>query len=346
MIVIIAFICAFVVSYALTFGLRCYALKHNVLDIPEHRSSHTSPTPRGGGIAIVIATLGGLLLLAAVSIIAFNDVYPLLCAGALTAVLGFTDDHKSLPAKWRLLFHFLAAMLGLLFLGSLPAIDIFGYQLHDGWLGWIFILFYLVWMLNLYNFMDGINGLAGSQTVSFSVLTGIILWFVHPESRGGAQILILSLLAGGALGFLLWNFPKAKIFMGDAGSGFLGITLGLIALVLAKIDTKMFFVGLTLLGVFIVDATLTLMRRFFAGKRVYEAHSSHAFQILSRKLNSHTKVTLLVLAINIFWLFPIGFAIALGKIKGIYGLALAWFPLFLIAWFLGAGIKNKKEFLS
>ncbi len=159
----------------------------------------------------------------------------------------------------------------------------------------------LVWLTNLFNFMDGIDGLAGMEAVCVSVFGGTLLFL-----RGLASYSQLSwLLAAASLGFLLWNWPPAKIFMGDAGSGFLGFTLGTLALFSSSSSPGLIWPWLILLAAFIVDATVTLLRRMFSRARWYEAHRSHAYQHAARAWASHPKVTLAVAAINIGWLFPL-----------------------------------------
>jgi len=139
------------------------------------------------------------------------------------------------------------------------------------------------------------------------------------------------------LGFLIWNFPPARIFMGDAGSGFLGIILALLSLQAAWIESRLLWVWLILLGVFIVDATVTLFRRVLRGEKFYQAHRSHAYQYASRILGTHRPVTLAVCAINIFWLMPVASLVAAGKLDGIIGLVVAYLPLLLLAYRYKAG---------
>ena len=145
------------------------------------------------------------------------------------------------------------------------------------------------------------------------------------------------LMFAAVTGFLVWNFPPAKIFMGDAGSGFLGLMLGALALYSAHIEAVMLWVWLILLGIFIVDATFTLLRRLLRGEKVYEAHRSHAYQYASRQYGSHLSVTLSVLLINLFWLAPWSVAVALGAIGGAFGLIIAYVPILWLAWYFHAG---------
>src|SRR5471030_97572 len=331
----------FIISFILTWCLRVYALKNNVIDVPNQRSSHSVPTPRGGGIAIVVSFLIGLFALSMLGFISTFQLFSLSIAGSVTAIVGFLDDHGHIAARWRLLMHFLAGAAGLYFLGQFPIIELFGYEFSAGWAGMLFGLIYLAWMLNLYNFMDGINGLASIEAITFSFGSCVLLIYTVPGAIETSQFAILVLLGCAALGFIFWNFPKAKIFMGDAGSGFLGIIIGLIVLHIAKLNSTLFFAEICLLGIFIVDATVTLLRRLIAGKKVYEAHASHTYQILARKYGDHRPVTLAALIINMVWLTPISLLIAMGTITGIIGIIIGWLPLVIMALKCGAGVKDK-----
>jgi Fuc2NAc and GlcNAc transferase len=331
----------FILAFALTWCLRIYALKNNVIDVPNQRSSHSVPTPRGGGVAIVVAFLIGIIALSVIGTVTLTQMLSLATAGVVIAVVGFLDDHGHIAARWRLLMHFLAAAAGLFFLGQFPTIDLFGFQFSVGIAGMIFGLVYLVWMLNLYNFMDGINGLASMEAIFFAFASCLVITFALPNAMETNLVAILALLGCAALGFIFWNFPKAKIFMGDAGSGFLGIIIGLIVLHVSLMDSKLFLAEICLLGVFIVDATTTLLRRLIGGKKVYEAHASHTYQILSRKYGSHKPVTIGAFVINIVWLLPIALLISSGMVTGVVGVLIAWLPLVVTAYRSGSGIQDK-----
>ncbi|MFJ4110537.1 MULTISPECIES: glycosyltransferase family 4 protein [Pseudomonas] len=320
-------IAAGLISLALTAGLRRYALARSLLDIPNARSSHTLPTPRGGGLAFVITFLAALLVLGWSGVVPFRLLVGLLGAGGLVALIGFMDDHGHIAARWRLLGHFVAAAWGLYWLGGMPAITLFGLPLDIAWLSAILAALYLVWLLNLYNFMDGIDGIASIEAICVC-LGGCLLYAItgHPQAIG-----LPLLLAATVAGFLAWNFPPARIFMGDAGSGFLGIVLGLLALQAAWINPLLFWGWLILMGVFVVDATFTLGRRLLRGEKVYEAHRSHAYQYASRQYGSHLPVSLAVAAINIGWLLPVAAAVLLFKLDGAAGTLIAYAPLTLLA---------------
>jgi Fuc2NAc and GlcNAc transferase len=323
----------FLCSLILTRRIRLYALSHSLIDIPNVRSSHSIPTPRGGGVAIVLSFLISLPLVAVEGNLSWGHVVGIIGAGGGVAVLGFLDDHGHIAARWRLLGHFVAASWSLFWVGGLPPLVVFGISVDFGFFSYIFAALYLVWMLNLYNFMDGIDGIASIEAITVC-LGAVFLYFVS-----GFEQLIWGplLLACAVLGFLYWNFPPARIFMGDAGSGFLGITLAVLSLQAAAVSSSLFWIWLILLGVFIVDATFTLIRRLLRGDKVYEAHRSHAYQFASRHFGSHRSVTLTIGLINTFWLLPLAYLVAIDFLDGGVALMVAYAPLIFIAAKLNAG---------
>ncbi|WP_409313966.1 MraY family glycosyltransferase [Pseudomonas putida] len=327
---------ALAVSFVLTAVLRWYALSHSLLDIPNARSSHSRPTPRGGGLAIVLSFLAALLILWGLKGISTADCVALVGAGGMVATIGFMDDHGHIAARWRLLGHFAAAAWALFWLGGWPTLTVFGVHLTLGWVGSGIGLLYLVWMLNLYNFMDGIDGIAGVEALCACLGACLLYGLAGHFSAVWAPLL----LALSAAGFLLWNFPPARIFMGDAGSGFLGLVLGVFSMTAAGLGGELFWSWLILLGVFIVDATVTLMRRLCRGEKVYEAHRSHAYQYASRYFGRHLPVTLGVLAINLGWLLPIALAVSYHHLDGGVGLLLAYAPLVVLAFRFHAGARE------
>ena len=192
----------------------------------------------------------------------------------------------------------------------------------------------LVWFINLYNFMDGIDGIAAVQGVG--ALAGFLLVGILADLPAETEhvLILMACLAG----FLLWNFPPAKIFMGDAGSGFLGITIGLIAIESSRVAPSLIWSWLILLSVFWVDATFTLGRRILNGHRPHEAHRSHAYQKASRYFGSHRKVTVAVAAYILFVLVPLAYSVLVGVMPGIVGVVLACLPLVGGAIWLRAGV--------
>lgn len=332
-------IIVFLLSLSLTWALRRYALSRNIIDVPNGRSSHSVPTPRGGGVAIVLTFLLSLGILGYTQILPLAVPLGLGGAGALIAIVGFMDDHGHIAARWRLLGHFSAAVWALFWLGGLPTFHVVGVDVNFGWFGHILAVFYLVWMLNLYNFMDGIDGIASVQAICACLGACLIYWLV-----GAAYLIwVPFVLAMAVAGFLFWNFPPARIFMGDAGSGFLGIVLGIISIQAAWASSQLLWAWLILLGVFIVDATYTLFRRLLRGDKVYEAHRSHAYQYASRSVGTHRPVTLAVGAICLFWLLPWALAVTLLQLDGLMCLLLAYFPLIALAIKFRAGMLEKVD---
>lgn len=320
-------------SLMMTAGLRRYALARQIIDVPNARSSHSVPTPRGGGLAIVAAFLLALVALGAAGVLAPSWVVGVAGSGGLVAVVGFMDDHGHIAARWRLLGHFIAAIWGMFWLGGVPPIVIFGVEVDLGWSGVLAVALYLVWLLNLYNFMDGIDGIASVEAICVGLGACLLAWL------GGFEQLILMplLLIMAVAGFLYWNFPPAKIFMGDAGSGFLGTVLGLLSLQAAWASSQLFWCWLILLGVFVVDATFTLVRRLLRGEKVYEAHRSHAYQFASRRAGGHLPVTLAVVLLNLCWLLPVALCVMLFDLDGAVGVVVAYLPLAAIAVAYNAG---------
>ncbi|WP_040070010.1 MraY family glycosyltransferase [Pseudomonas batumici] len=321
------------VSFLGTGALRKYALARSLIDIPNARSSHSVPTPRGGGVAIVLSFLIALPVLAWTDAVAWPMALALLGAGGWIAIVGFLDDHGHIAARWRLLAHFAGAIWALFWMGGMAPVNLFGHEFSLGWFGYVIAAFYLVWMLNLYNFMDGIDGLASVEAICACAGACLVYWIEGHTSLAIAPLV----LAMAVLGFLVWNFPPAKIFMGDAGSGFLGIVLAVMSLYAAWTNPLFLWAWLILLGVFIVDATFTLIRRLLRGDKVYEAHRSHGYQYASRKYGSHRAVTLAIAAINLLWLVPVAILVVMQYLDGVAGLLLAYVPLVLLAFKFHAG---------
>lgn len=328
----------FALSWLLTGGLRRYALSKSLMDIPNERSSHSVPTPRGGGVAIVFGFLVALLVLGDFGLIGIDTLYALLGSGLLVAVIGFADDHGHLAARWRLLGHFIAAVWALYWLDGLAPVTFFSTTIDLGWLGNVLAVIYLVWMLNLYNFMDGIDSLASAEALCVCLGSGLV-YLVTGQLE---PLWVALVLAGAVAGFLCWNYPPARIFMGDAGSGFLGIALGILSLSAGAVSSALLWSWMILLGAFVVDATWTLCRRLLNGDKVYQAHRSHAYQYASRQYRSHKAVMLGVVGLNVFWLLPWAVAVAVGFVPGAIGLIIAYAPLLGLAARFKAGARESQ----
>lgn len=327
----------FAASFLLVAQVRRYAVERSLLDHPNERSSHVAPTPRGGGLAFVVMFLLVTLVLYLLGAVAGSLAMALLGSGAGVAALGFWDDHGHVPVRWRLLGHFFAASWALFWLGGLAPVSLGDTRLDLGWFGQAVALLYLVWLLNLYNFMDGIDGLAAGEAIC--VCAAMVICYLAagagPVSFG--RYGLEALLAIAVAGFFCWNFPRAKVFMGDVGSGFLGIVLGVLSIEAAAFDPALLWCWLIMLGVFMVDATFTLLHRLLRGEAVQQAHRSHAYQFAARRLGSHVPITLGAAALNLLWLLPWALLVAGGWVQGALALVVAYLPLIGLAGYFKAG---------
>lgn len=322
----------FFTSYGLTYFVRKYALENQILEVPNERSSHIVPTPSGGGIAIVTAWLIGAMLLAVLDYIDTNVLLALIPPSILLAVIGFVDDRMDLSpwvrlatqifsAVWFILISGSSVVTGITFLDSVPAISIG------------LAIFGLVWLINLFNFMDGIDGLAGVEAIFAALGLALFCWL-----SGAADLAAVStLLAAACSGFLVWNWPPARIFMGDTGSSWIGFLLGTSALASAERTATIFWPAVILLGIFLVDATVTLIRRLLSGQTWYRPHRSHAYQKLSQRWGEHRRVTVIACWVNIVWLFPLAIAAFFLPVYSTLLALVALVPLTALALFLDAG---------
>ena len=328
----------FLLSAALTFQIRRSALHKQLFDIPNDRSLHTVPTPRGGGSAIVLVFFVAVAALTTTDYVTTTNTAILIGCGSIVAFTGFLDDRQLLShARSRLVLHFVAAVIAVSVLGGLPTLPVFGTDVRLGVFGGILATTYLVWLLNLFNFMDGIDGISGAEVVS---VCGAAAFLIHRTTHDYNIASLPLALAAATLGFLVFNWPPAKIFMGDVGSGFVGFIIGIFSLIAADSAGLLGWVWVILLGVFIVDATVTLIGRLFRKQKPHVAHRSHAFQHLALRFGSHKPVTIGVVAINLFWLFPIAFAVTEGRIDGFVGVLIGYTPLTIAALIFGAGTPS------
>lgn len=270
-------------------------IRTGVVDVPTARSSHTRPTPKGGGVGVVVAFLTGILVLykfAAISRLADPYFRGVILAALGIAVVAFLDDRLSWPASVKLTAQVAAAAVAV---GSGLTVDAlrvpYIHPIELGWFGAVATVIWIVAATNAVNFIDGLNGLASGVTVIASLfLAGIA------ASQGGWFIYFACLmLAAGLLGFLPYNFPHARIFMGDVGSQFCGFLLAVLAVAAGrfeKVELSVVLVPMLLFGV-LFDVAFTLMRRALAGDRLTEAHRSHIYQVAHRTGMDATTVTLL-----------------------------------------------------
>ena len=306
---------AAILSWLLASRVRLYALDR-LLDIPNERSSHSAPTPRGGGLAIAFTALGGIILAAMLHWIEWNLAIALVGGGALIATVGWVDDQRSLSALTRFAVQFFSAGWAMYWVGGLPSLSVGSASLHLGLVGIVLGVIGIVWAINLYNFVDGIDGLAAGEAISTGVIGGLIL--LAMGQRGLATVSLL--IAAASAGFLPLNWAPARLFMGDVGSGMLGYLFAVLAIASENSGAVPLLLWVLLLGAFVFDATVTLCRRIAHGERWYHAHHSHAYQRMVQAGRSHAQVSSTILLINLIlallaivaWLRPELFLIAIG----------------------------------
>ncbi len=309
----------FLVSALLTAALWRVAPRLGILALPNARSSHSAPTPSAGGLAFALPMVCWLLFV--------GEDYPpsvyLAAAGMAIAVLGFVDDLRDIRSSVRLACHLLLVAVGVLWL------------LEPSVIGAVVLIVALAWWVNLYNFMDGIDGIAASQTLAYTV-GALLLGTLHQSQA------VVWLLLAAVFGFLLFNWAPAKIFMGDAGSGYLGLTTGVLVLWLDRTGELPFVASCILLLAFWLDATYTLLARVATGQAFTKAHRSHVYQIAAARMG-HARTTLLFWLHWLVWLMPLA-ALSIAFPGWRYPcLAVACLPMVIACVRLGAGQQGAQE---
>lgn len=320
---------------ALCVGLvRRYAIRARLVDHPNERSSHSIPTPRGGGLAIVLLGSLGVASCWVLGLVGTGLTMALVIGGLAVGITGFLDDRRGLSPAVRFFVHCGVASFAVITLERSSSVPIGSILFDSGPFGYVLAIIALVWLINLFNFMDGIDGIAASEAAFIFCAAAALTIGVH--GLNDATVCAI-MIAFACLGFLVWNWPPAKIFMGDVGSGYLGYALGVTGLSSAQSGSLPVPVWLILGGVFFVDATFTLLRRLTRGERVYLAHRTHGYQWLSRKWNSHARVTSAVLGVNVLWLLPLAYLTVLVPAQAPWVTAAALIPILLLCHYVGSG---------
>jgi len=332
---------AFFISYLGTFVVRRWALRSGVVDIPNERSSHNRPTPRGGGMAIVASFFVAMLLTRFFYPFDGKTYWGLLVNAAAIAILGIIDDLHTLSRRRRFVVWIIIAVVSMAFgirlrAVALPVIGI----IPLGILSPLITFVWLIGLTNLYNFMDGIDGLAGGEAISVAGFLAIISLMY-----GNTFVFVTSLIVlGSALGFLLHNLPPARIFMGDGGSNFLGFVFAALAIIGSQSGaiSVPFVIPVILLGAFLFDATITLLKRIPKGKNWLEPHRNHYYQRLIILGYSHKRVTSLYCSLSIL----LGFvALLYSRTNGLRALMLLVLTL-LPFLFLAVAVNKLEKAIS
>jgi len=321
-------------SWISVFLYKKYAIYVGIISNPNYRTLHESPIPRGGGIVFSILFILAIFLIWPYLKLSDNLFLILGVGGGVASLFGFIDDIMNIRARIKLTIQFLLSGLTVywLFIDSLLLMN---------WIP-IFItiavcLFFMVWMMNAYNFMDGVDGMAASGAI-FSSLTLALVLFLTDNSFELIPIFIL--IATTVSGFMIFNWPPATIFMGDAGSVFLGYIFGSLLIFTTLSGNLSIWNWLTVFGYFFADTTVTQIIRVILIKKWYLAHRSHAYQNFARITGSHLKVTSRVTLYNIIWILPLAIWSALQPEMEILAAILAVTPALVVAYKYGPMLSS------
>jgi Fuc2NAc and GlcNAc transferase len=327
-------IAAFASAVVGTFFYGKLATRLGIVAVPNERSLHQHVVPRGGGVAIAVPFLAAMVVLYAAGELPLRWFLALFGGGAVLAVVGFIDDAVEVSARLRFLLHAALAAWALACLGGAPPLDLGFATVHLGVAGLPLFALAMMWMINLYNFMDGVDGMAASGSVFICAGAASLLIAARSPAIG----VPVAILGAAALGFLCFNWPPARLFMGDTGSAFQGYLFGVLVLLSMGTGALSPWTWIILMGYFVGDTTTTMILRVVTVKRWWGTHRSHAYQNLARVWRNHRRMTLITLAIDVLWLLPLALAsvrwqelapaIAAVALAPIVGFTLKYGPLY------------------
>jgi Fuc2NAc and GlcNAc transferase len=287
---------SFLLAVVVTWAVKNYAQRAGIVDSPNERSSHSMDTPRGGGVGIVLPMLIALIIMLLSGSHERHMLMVLLFAVILLAIVGWLDDRYELHFGLRIMAQILIGVVVLSVIGSFDYLEIAGYTIPLAFVAPVITLLWFLWMTNLYNFMDGIDGIAAGQGAVAGCFLGI--WFTIHDDH--VMALFSYVIMAASSGFLVWNWAPARVFMGDVGSLTLGGVFALMALVANKLHQIPFGAFVLLFGVFLADATVTLITRILQGKIFWQAHREHLYQRAVIAGWSHAQVTTTIIIISVF----------------------------------------------
>jgi Fuc2NAc and GlcNAc transferase len=299
--IVTVLLCVFACSLVGNFFYPRIALRFRIHAIPNYRSLHPKTTPRGAGIVIAVVNLVAVAIGYRLGVIDYSHFMVFFVGGIAVASIGLADDRFELPALFRLAVQIAAAIWILTWFGGMPPLGLGPMIIDFGWIGDLIAVLSMIWFFNLFNFMDGVDGMATSGTIYVTAAAALILMI----NGDFALALLAASLCAAAAGFAYFNWPPAKVFLGDAGSSYFSYTIA--ALILSSLwsDGMSLWTWLILLGYFVVDTTVTLLIRIATVKKWYRAHRSHAYQNLARLWDDHLKIVRLVLLVELMWLLPL-----------------------------------------
>lgn len=335
--VFIIILTTFLTSLILTHLMIKISKNMNIMDIPNERSVHKKPTPLLGGIAIFLSFLFGFIL--------FGNQNPLmisiLIASFLILLLGIFDDIKPIKARYKFVIHILVALIVVFYGGlKLTHVDIFGLSLNFKWMSPYVTILIIVGIINAVNLIDGLDGLCAGISSIYFLTIGVIALILNKFN--GLDIILSFIMLGATLGFLVFNFPPAKIFMGDTGSTFLGLMISVIMLLGFKTVTlTSLLIPLVLLILPITDTLFAIIRRALNKKTIGQADKEHIHHQLLKHLSTRKTILVIYVVDLIFSVVSIFYAIGKKKEMIIFYILLMFILLYLV--FKTNVIFKKKE---
>ena len=332
---ILFFFITLIISTVITYFIRNFSIKNNLYDIPNERSSHSMPIPKGGGLSIIILLIITTSPLFYFQMISREIFLSIIIGMFIVSIIGLIDDYKNLPILIRLFGYTIGAIIALYFIGGVNSLFESNHNFFKccdiniskfGGIGPFLAVLFVLWLTNLYNFMDGTDGFAAIQTICVSLFCSFLFY----SSDNYALVIIMLCMTSSTIGFLYWNWAPAKIFMGDVGSCSIGFFFGLITLYSAKEEIIPISIWLILLAPFIGDATFTLIKRIIKKEKWYEAHNSHAFQKLFQHGLSHRQLTFGLIITNLFVMWPLAILTQIYQNYDLYIVILAY----ILIWFI------------
>lgn len=300
--VVFAFGLALIASYAY---LR-WAMVHGPLAVPNHRSLHQRPVPKGGGVGLALAAVACFAILAILGDLEWRTRNLFLFGGFAVTLAGVADDRLDIPPRFRLVAQLASIAWICLWLGEVPPLYFGATSIQLGLPGLVLLVAASTWFFNLYNFVDGTDGMAGSATAFIGGTMSVVMIVAKQYDLAA----ILAIVAAASLAFLCFNWPPARMFMGEAGTSFISYTFVAVILVSLSRQAVSLWVWLIVFAFYFSDTTTTTMIRAFTVPHFYRGHRSHAYQNLARRWDSHLRILALVLAIDLLWVAP-GVAIAI-----------------------------------
>ncbi len=296
MLPVAALLTLFVASLLFLKLYRRWAQRAGMWDLPNHRSSHNRPVIRGGGLVFpILIPIVTMTITLYMEHILWKELFALLVGGAAIAWVGWQDDRGQTSTTKRLLTHLIVSIMTVMVIGGLGSITLADMSIQWGLLGSVLAVVALVWSINLFNFMDGVDGIASVEALCVIGVGGVLFYFSGAEFWAwlcwGLCVCVLA--------FLCFNWPPAKLFMGDVGSGFLGYMIATLAVLGQTHYEISVFLWIILYAFFWFDATLTLVRRLLRGEIIYQAHRSHAYQRLQLVGWHHQRISLALFFFNL-----------------------------------------------